>query len=129
MNIEYPSILRRYLSSFLDGCLVLALFILIPYIIGDGENTLALRIYITIVLVFIYEPLFTSKLCTLGQKITGIRVRNYQNYNNIGYFAALYRYLLKGILGFISLFSIVFSKDKRAIHDFAVDSIVIMKMT
>lgn len=108
---------------------MLALFILIPYIIGDGENTLALRIYITIVLVFIYEPLFTSKLCTLGQKITGIRVRNYQNYNNIGYFAALYRYLLKGILGFISLFSIVFSKDKRAIHDFAVDSIVIMKMT
>lgn len=67
--------------------------------------------------------------CNKSHNINLINLRNYYSHNNIGYFAALYRYLLKGILGFISLFSIVFSKDKRAIHDFAVDSIVIMKMT
>ena len=96
--VEYQTLLRRYLSSFIDGCFIVVSVILIPYVFGDQENTLMVRIVIAAVFLFVYEPLFTSKLCTLGQRSS----RYYH------------------------LFSIIFSKDKRAIHDYASDSIVIL---
>ncbi len=33
--VEYPTILRRYLSSFIDGCLIVVSVILVPYVIRD----------------------------------------------------------------------------------------------
>ena len=124
--VEYPTILRRYLSSFIDGCFIVVSVILVPYVIGDEENTLSVRIIIAAIFLFVYEPLFTSKLCTLGQKTTGIRIRKFGNYQRLSFPVALLRVMIKGLLGFISLFSIIFSKDKRAIHDYASDSIVIL---
>ena len=124
--VEYPTILRRYLSSFIDGCFIILSVILVPYVIGDEENTLSVRIIIAAIFLFVYEPLYTSKFCTLGQRITGIRIRKFGNYQRLNFPVALLRVTIKGLLGFISLFSIIFSKDKRAIHDYASDSIVIL---
>ena len=124
--VEYPTILRRYLSSFIDGCFIILSVILVPYVIGDEENTLSVRIIIAAIFLFVYEPLYTSKFCTLGQKITGIRIRKFGNYQRLSFPIALLRVTIKGLLGFISLFAIIFSKDKRAIHDYASDSIVIL---
>jgi uncharacterized RDD family membrane protein YckC len=124
--VEYPTILRRYLSSFIDGCFIVVSVILVPYVIGDEENTLSFRIVIATLFMLVYEPLFTSKLCTLGQKITGIRIRKFGNYQRLIFPVALFRVTIKGLLGFISLFSIIFSKNKRAIHDYVSNSIVIL---
>ena len=125
--VEYPTILRRYLSSFIDGCFIVVAVILVPYVIGDEENTLNVRIILAAIFLFVYEPLFTSAFCTLGQRITGIRIRKFSNYQRLNFPVALLRVTIKGLLGFISLFSIIFSKDKRAIHDYASGSIVILK--
>lgn len=127
MNVEYPTILRRYLSTFIDGWLVLISLFILPYFIGDRENTLYFRLIIVAVVLFCYEPLLTSKFCTLGQKIMGIRIRKFGNYKKLSFPVAFLRVTIKGLLGFISLFSIIFSKDKRAIHDYVSDSIVILK--
>ena len=124
--VEYPTILRRYLSSFIDGCFIVLSVILVPYAIGDEENTLSVRIIFAAIFLFVYEPLLTSRLCTLGQRITGIRIRRFGNYERLSFPGALFRFLIKGLLGIISFFSIIFSKDKRAIHDYASDSIVIL---
>ncbi len=126
MEVERPTILRRYFSTFIDGWFIIAFLLFVPYVIGDGENTLSIRIIIAVIMLFVYEPLFTSKLCTLGQKITGIRIRTVDNYQRLNYPITVLRSIIKWFLGFISLFSIIFSKDKRAIHDFASDSIVIL---
>ena len=128
MDVEYPTILRRYLSTFIDAWFIITCLIFVPYVIGDGKDTLNARIIIAATMLFVYEPLFTSKLCTLGQKLTGIRVRNKSNYQQLAFPIALLRVIIKGLLGFISLFSIVFSNDKRAIHDFASGSIVILNL-
>jgi uncharacterized RDD family membrane protein YckC len=124
--VEYPTILRRYFSSFIDGCLIVVSVILVPYVIGDQENTLSVRIIFAVIFLFIYEPLLTSRLCTLGQRITGIRIRRFGHYERLSFPGALFRFTIKGLLGIISFFSIIFSKDKRAIHDYASDSIVIL---
>jgi hypothetical protein len=65
-HVEYPTILRRYLSSFIDGCFIVVSVILVPYVIGDEENTLNIRIILAAIFLFVYEPLFTSAFCTLG---------------------------------------------------------------
>lgn len=126
MEVEYPRILRRYLSTFIDAWFIITLLIIVPYIVGDEDNTLSVKIIIALIMLIFYEPLLTSKICTLGQKTMGIRVRKASNNQKLSYAGALLRVIIKWLLGFISLFSIIFSKDKRAIHDFASGSVVIL---
>jgi uncharacterized RDD family membrane protein YckC len=125
IEVEYPTILRRYLSTLVDGWFILTLLFILAYFIKDKEDTLYFRLIIVALLLFGYEPLFTSKLCTLGQKIMGIRIRTVGNFQKLNYPAALFRVTIKWLLGFISLFLIIFSKDKRALHDLTSGSIVI----
>jgi len=124
-EVEYPTILRRYLSTVIDGWLILTILFILPYFIEDKENTLYFRLIMVAIMLFGYEPLFTSKLCTLGQKIMGVRIRTFGNYQKLNYPAALLRVTIKGFLGIISFFTIIFSKDRRALHDYASGSIVI----
>ena len=126
MEIEYPSILRRYLSTFIDGLFVIGMIVLFSYAL-EIENTTAIKIRIGIILFmfFVYEPTFTAYFCTLGQKITGIRIRRLPTGKRISLFNAYLRIIIKIFLGAISFFIIPYTKNKRAIHDFAIGSVVI----
>ncbi len=125
-NVILPTIARRYLSTFIDGILVLAIFIIISFIFQqDSANMRVIRIALILGIFFIYEPLCTSKFCTLGQKLTGIRIRQISNLQKISLFSAYGRILVKLTLGLISFFTIPFTKWKRGFHDFAASSIVI----
>ncbi len=126
MAIEYPSILRRYFSTFIDGLFIFGMLFITSYVF-DSENSAAINIRIGIILFifFVYEPIFTAFFCTLGQKITGIRIRKLASGDKISLIQAYLRIVVKIILGVISFFTIPFTKDKRAIHDFAIGSIVI----
>ena len=122
-----PTILRRYLSTFIDGIFISSVFIAVSFAINtDSTFASYTRTVVLLSMFFLYEPFFTSRFCTIGQKITGIRVRTVVNYKNISIPAAYLRIVIKIFLGFISLLSIPVSKDRRAIHDFASGSIVIM---
>jgi uncharacterized RDD family membrane protein YckC len=126
MEIEYPTILRRYFSTVLDGLLVILVFILSSYFF-ESDNSLysSIRIGLILFMFFVYEPVFTSFFCTLGQKIAKIRVRKIGGKERINLFQAYIRIVIKIFLGIISFFTIPFSKKKRAIHDIAVGSVVI----
>ena len=128
MNLsqDYPSILKRYLSSFIDGLFVVGMFIGLSFLFSqDTQTDNTVRIAIFFIMLFCYEPICVSFFCTLGQKITGIRVRRVGTFQKIPLTFAFVRYFLKIFLGFISLFAIIFSEKRRAIHDFASGSIVI----
>ena len=128
MDFEYPSILRRYFSTVIDGLFIIGMLILISYIFdSDNEIVTSLRVAIILFMFFIYEPIFTSCFCTLGQKITNIRIRKISTGSRISIPHAYLRIIVKMFLGIISFFTIPFSKDKRAIHDFVVGSLVIHK--
>jgi len=126
MEYHYPSILRRYLATFIDGMLVITVLILSSYILQfESEITTIARVIIILFMFFVYEPLCTSMFCTLGQKVTGIRVRKRLTYERISILSAYLRIVIKIFLGIISFFTIPISKEKRGIHDLAVGSIVI----
>ena len=124
---ESPTILRRYLSTIIDGIFILSVFIAVSFAVNsDSSFASYARIAVFAVMFFLYEPVMTSRGCTLGQKISGIRVRRIDTYDNISLPAAYLRIVIKIVLGFVSLLSIPCTKDRRAIHDFASGSIVVM---
>jgi uncharacterized RDD family membrane protein YckC len=79
-----------------------------------------------VLILFVYEPVLTSRLCTIGQRLTGLRVRRYGNPGErIGVLAAYVRFAVKILLGAISFLTLGFTKEKRAIHDLAAGSIML----
>jgi uncharacterized RDD family membrane protein YckC len=126
MEYQYPSILRRYLATFIDGLLVVGVLISTSYIF-PGENRLivGIRIAVIMFMFFVYEPICTSKFCTLGQQLTGIRIRKQFLHERISIPSAYMRIIVKLFLGIFSFFTIPFTMKKRAIHDFAAGSVVI----
>ena len=126
MEYHYPSILRRYFATFIDGMLVIAVLIVSSYIFQfESEIIIKTRVIIIPFMFFVYEPLCTSMFCTLGQKVMGIRVRKRFTHERISILSTYLRIVIKIFLGIISFFTLPLSKEKRGIHDFAVGSVVI----
>lgn len=123
----YPSILKRYLASFLDGLIIFAMFFAIAYLFqGNSDFSRNIRIVFVLIMFLVYEPFCTSRYCTIGQKMTGIRIRSYTDNNKrISLPKAYIRIVTKVFLGFLSLITIIFSENRRAIHDFVANSIVL----
>jgi uncharacterized RDD family membrane protein YckC len=113
------------MATFVDSCFIMVTFFSISYVL-DQQNEISnyIRVIVLILLLFVYEPICTSRLCTIGQKLADIRVRKTSSLEKISIPAAYVRILVKISLGFISLLAIPFTKEKRAIHDFAAGSIV-----
>src|SRR5262245_60723274 len=81
MNTDsYPPLTKRYLSSLIDVGVMLVLMLLSAMAFrSNSETAVALRALIVVFLYFNYEPLLESRNCTLGQRLMGIRVRDYND--------------------------------------------------
>jgi uncharacterized RDD family membrane protein YckC len=123
----YPGLFRRYLSTLLDGLLLIAAMLVVPqFLQGTSRGLVATRVGLLVFLVLGYEPLLTTYAYTLGQYIMGIRVRRASDpTRRINLLAVYVRYLVKLPLGFISLLTIGFTRQRRALHDFVARSIMI----
>ena len=120
---EYPSVFRRYIGTLVDLLIVLILFIivaksgLISYFFPYGN--------LLIIPIVLYEPICTSRFCTLGQFVMGYRVRTLLGHERIDVFCAVWRYFIKCGLGAISMITIPARADRRGIHDLVSTTIVI----
>ena len=122
----YPSILRRYLATVIDGALPVIVFLTVTAIFQEAaESGMRLHIGIAGAFFLIYEPFCTSKLCTVGQLLVGMRVRSFSTRQKISFLSAYARFIVKWFLGFLSFFIIGASENRRTMHDFAAGSIVI----
>ena len=126
-NKVYPSLSDRVQSSFIDVVLIIILMFVASSLLDKYENAPDwIRIALFFGLWAVYEPLCTTLGCTLGNYMKGIRVRRYTNESKrINFFAALVRYFVKVLLGWISFITIHFSPERRAIHDFVVSSVMV----
>ncbi len=89
------------------------------------------KIIAFIFIFFLYDPIFTSVFGgTIGHMMFGIRVKREKNQmKNILFPLAIIRFLVKALLGWISLLTISGNKKRKAIHDFLVGSVVVFKGT
>ena len=123
----FPSLVRRYGATLIDAFFIMFLMILASVTLQvESEVAVKARVVAFVLIVFAYEPVLTSRLCTLGQRLTGLRVRRHGNPEvRIGIPAAYVRFAVKLLLGWISFLTLAFTKEKRAIHDFAAGSIML----
>lgn len=127
MDQEYPLLTDRVQSIFIDTVLIIVLMFVFAALLDKFESPPDwIRIALFIGLWAVYEPLFVSLGCTLGQYIKGIRVRSFHDpAKKIGFIRAFIRQILKTCLGWLSFLTIHMNKEKRAIHDFGSGSVVI----
>ena len=127
---HYAGIAERFKAIILDGFVIISFMItmmLIFSFIGDVSQYIKASVFLLIVV--LYDPLFTTLFGgTLGHMMSGIRVkRESDETKNIIFPLAVLRYILKLILGWISLLVIPASSKKRAIHDAIAGSVVLIK--
>jgi hypothetical protein len=126
---QYPSISDRVQSTFIDSLLIVALMFVCSSWLDRYENAPEwLRAALFVGLWGVYEPVCTSLGCTVGNYLKNIRVRKHGDTGKrINLLQAFIRYVLKITLGWISFLSIHANKERRAIHDYAAQSVMIKK--
>lgn len=124
---ELPTIKTRYISILIDLIVILMLSLGISSLIEKiGETPDYIRGTLFIVVIILYEPILVSIGATIGQLLMNIRVRAFNNpERKLNFFFVLVRIIVKIFLGWISFITITFNTNRRAIHDFASNSIMI----
>lgn len=128
-QIEFATLLQRVKALMIDLLVIVGLFVAFSQFIeffGEVSDTAT---KIIIVLIFTYDPLFTSIFGgTVGHLLIGIRVKRKNSPSkNIILPLAILRYVLKTSLGWISLLTVTSSKNRQALHDISSKSIVRLK--
>jgi uncharacterized RDD family membrane protein YckC len=123
---KYPLLVKRYQSVLIDVLMAFSVMIGTMVIFGESEFKQAIMLFLGVIFVLLYEPLLTTYAATPGQFIIGIRVRNARNpAQKINILQAYIRVIVKWLLGWLSVVTINFNPQHRAIHDLAGASVVI----
>jgi len=127
MEQQYPQLIDRIQSTFIDLILVVILAFVCSSILENYDNVPGwLRITLFVILFIAYEPLCTTFGFTLGNYMKDIRVRQSDDEaRRINFVQAFIRYVVKLSLGWISFLTIHSNAKRRAIHDFISGSVMI----
>lgn len=124
---NYPSLLKRFQSNFIDRVVTYSLIGAFFYCsMQIDADSWTLKI-LAIAAALSYEPVTVSIFRrTIGQRMTGIRVLSLTVDQKISLLNAYIRFFLRLILGWISFLAIHFNKERRALHDLATDTVLVM---
>ena len=127
MEEEYPHLIDRIQSTFIDTILIVILMFLFSTILDKIANPSDwIRILMFLGIWFVYEPLCVALGFTLGNYMKGIRVRQFGNTSKrINILQSLMRYIFKVLLGWLSFLTIGGNSKRRAIHDFIAGSVMV----
>jgi uncharacterized RDD family membrane protein YckC len=129
-GVKFPVLLARVKALLIDALILLSIFTAASLILDKLESTPDwVRGFIYIFMAFLYDPILTSMTGgTLGHKMIGIKVKRYSQPDmNISFPMALFRFLIKGSLGWLSFLTVTSNEHKRALHDKFSGSIVLYK--
>ena len=125
----YPRLIRRVqaciIDSFIFSFISVGVFLLVtPFEV----EPVWVRIVIVFVPIFFFEPVLVSYTGgTIGHHLLKLKIQDVSNAKNINIFLAFIRFILKTLLGVISLMFILTTRKHQAIHDFFANSIVAYK--
>lgn len=125
-----PNLLTRVKAVFVDLLIMLLIFTgTTLFIDAFGEIPDFVRGSILIFMVYLYDPLLTAFTgSTLGHKAMNLKVRRFEDpERRISLGHAFLRFFTKGLLGWLSFLTVTSNRRKRAIHDMASGSIVLVE--
>lgn len=123
-----PGVSDRVKAIMLDTFIMICLMFIFSKIFAYIDHVPDIvRICAFVFVFWLYDPLFISLFGgTIGHFLLGLKVRRKSDHSKkILFPLALIRYLIKGVLGIISLLTISGNKERLAIHDIFTGSIVL----
>ena len=128
-----PPLLLRIKSIFIDMIVVILVMMIALKVLTICSIESGTIRGIVLALILLYEPIFTSLNRTLGQKMMGLRVRSFSTLKNskesknINIVWSMLRFLIKSILGWLSLLTIHSNTYGKAIHDSIANSVMTLE--
>lgn len=125
---KYGKLISRVKAIFIDVLVLAGLGLAATKIFSMfGEVSDNTRLATFIFIFVLYDPIFTSTVGgTIGHFFIGLRVRREKDENKkIILPLAIVRFILKDLLGWISLLTVSGNKKKKALHDLVVGSVVV----
>lgn len=123
-----PGISIRVRAMVIDTIALLVFMFFATYLFSLFEKVPDNAKMIAVVFIFfLYDPIFTSSFGgTLGHLMMGIRVkREMDPSRNIWFHWAILRFIVKAIVGIVSLIIVTTNKQGKAMHDYVAGSIVV----
>ncbi len=124
----FPAIPDRVKAIVTDSVVIVIFMFITTYVFSKFAHVPDNARMIAFLFIFgLYDPIFTSSFGgTIGHFVIGIRVKREKNKEkNILFPMAIVRFLVKILLGWISLLTMSRSEQNRAIHDYLSGSVVI----
>jgi uncharacterized RDD family membrane protein YckC len=124
---QYPLVVDRVKSVFADSLVIVAMMYLASYMFSfmtDVDDNMRIA---ALIVILMYDPIFVSLFgFTIGHYIMGLRVRKESNeQRKIIIPLAMLRFVLKTLLGWLSLITVTRDDKGQAIHDLFTGSVVI----
>ena len=129
-EVNFPSLLRRVQSIFIDTLLIIVAMLIIAAILSQFQNTPDwVRMVLFISLFFAYEPvLMAFTPGTVGNRLMGIQVKQVADETRRPtLWQAYIRFVFKFFLGWLSFVTMHFNVKRRAIHDLVGQTVMIQK--
>lgn len=130
-TVAYPRLIRRVRAALIDSVLILLGFFAGVAAVGlSGVEQPYAKLVFLLVPVLILEPVlvaFTGG--TVGHHLMKIRVGKAGGAGNINLFAAMLRFVVKLLLGWLSFVFILVTRRHQAVHDLVAGSRVVLKTT
>lgn len=122
----YPSLFTRLKALAIDTIIM----VMILYAISEFFSRLDhiptfVRVLVILFVFFMYDPWLTSSRGgTIGHKFMKLKVTKNETSELLSFKTAFVRSSIKALLGWLSLFTVGKSKQKQAIHDIVVNSVI-----
>lgn len=125
-KIYFANYSRRIQAALLDGIFLLVIFVSLIILASNVESQW-MKVSMFVFVGLLFEPLLVSTTgASLGHHYKGLRVEKDGSGRNLNLFEAILRFFIKSILGAFSLVFFLTTKRHKALHDMAVNSVVVM---
>ncbi|WP_047417003.1 RDD family protein [Cellulophaga sp. Hel_I_12] len=128
MQVSYAVLPERVKAAIIDSIVLIVMMYAVSELFGVFETVPdSFRILAFISIFILYDPILTSIYGgTIGHSFSKILVKSAKNpLKNISFPLAIIRFIIKFFLGWLSLLTVTSNEKRKALHDFAVNSIVI----
>jgi len=124
---DYPGVFLRVKASTIDSMVIILFMLVATDLFSRFENVPDYARMTAFVFIFIlYDPLMVSLFgSTIGHRMSNLKVQRLDNGKNINLGLAIIRFLVKVTLGWISFFTVSTNKNRQAIHDSIINSVVV----
>ncbi len=118
---------RRIQAALLDGIILVVMLVILIVLVSNSELSQWVKVSLFVFVGLLFEPLMVSMTgASLGHHYKGLRVEKDGQGRNLNILEALFRFLIKSVLGTFSLVFFLITKRHKALHDMAVNSVVML---